>query len=317
MRDADKVDGVSSTSTRARTKPLGRMGGIFAGLATVLNCAGCASLEHGLMAPGGPIASDERFLFFLSIALILICVLPVLVLTPWLAWRYRRNTRNAEYRPKWEFSRPVEFVIWGVPIAVTAVLVVILWVMAYRLDPYRALPSDKPALEVEAISLDWKWLFIYPEQHVAAVNELAIPVGRPVHLRLTSDSVMQSLMIPSLAGQIYTMAGMQTQLYIQADHAGNYRGENTQYNGEGFQKQKFQTLAMSDADFAHWVAQARSSGNTLDCASFRELQKREVLSAPRLYQTANPGLFHWVIDKYRIHPQPACRGYRREKSHDG
>lgn len=261
-------------------------------------------------------ASAEYFLFFLVIALTLVVVVPVLVLTPWLAWRYRRNASKSEYRPRWEFSKPLEFLIWGVPIAVTAVLVAILWNQAFKLDPYRALPSKSTPLEVQVVGLDWKWLFIYPGQHLATVNELAIPVGRPVHLRLTSDTVMQSLMIPRLAGQIYTMAGMQTQLYLQADHAGRYRGENTQYNGEGFQKQKFHTLAMSDEDFAQWVKRVHQSTEGLDCAAYAGLQKREVVPHPRLYRAVQPGLFDWIIAKYRVHPAPACGTHTPENPHE-
>lgn len=251
-------------------------------------------------------ASGEHSLFFLVIVLTLVVVVPVLVLVPWLAWRYRRNASKSAYRPRWEFSKPVEIVIWGVPVVVTAVLAVILWHQAYRLDPYRPLSSTASPLEVQVVGLDWKWVFIYPDQRIATVNTLAIPAGRQVHLTLTSDTVMQSLMIPRLAGQIYAMAGMQTQLYLQADHVGQYRGENTQYNGEGFHRQKFQARAMSAKDFEQWVDDVHRSTGTLDCAAYTALQKRDVVAKPRLYSGVQPGLFEWIVGKYRIHPMPGC-----------
>ncbi|HET9032895.1 MAG TPA: COX aromatic rich motif-containing protein [Dokdonella sp.] len=268
-----------------------------------------------MLAPGGPTAAAELSLFWLVIALTLIVVVPVLLLTPWLAWRYRHGAKSSDYRPDWEYSRPMEYLIWGVPIAVTAILAGVLWPQAFQLDPYQPLPSASAPLEVEVVSLDWKWLFIYPEQHLAAVNQLAIPVGRPVHLTLTSDSVMQSLMIPQLAGQIYTMAGMKTQLYLQADQVGTYRGENTQFNGKGFPQQKFKTLALSARDFAGWIDKVRQSGQALDCSTYADLQKRSVLDEPRFYGTASQHLFDWIASKYHSHPTLSCSSIQTGSHH--
>lgn len=273
----------------------------------LLACAGCTGLDHGLLSPQGPVAGGERELFLIAGALVLVVIIPVFVLTPWVVWRYRRGTRSkARYMPDWVFSWPLEILAWGVPIVVVAVLGWFVWTGAHRLDPYHRLPSTQEPLEVQVVGLDWKWLFIYPAQQVASVDELAIPVGRPVHLTLTSDTVMQSLMIPRLAGQIYAMAGMRTQLYLQADRAGTYRGQNTQYNGEGFQRQKFRTLALPDRDFAAWVERARQSPDTLDCAAYAGLEKREVMPGPRHYRAMQPGLFDWIVARHRVHPAPAC-----------
>ena len=163
----------------------------------------------------------------------------MILLTPVFAWHNRlANTRSA-YRPQWSFSWPLEGLIWIPPTLIVVSLAVLVWRDTHALDPYRPLPSDLPPTEVQAVALDWKWLFIYPDKQIAAADELVFPADRPVHLKLTSGTVMQSLLFPQLAGQIFAMAGMTTQLNIAADRPGTYRGENTQFNGEGFQRQKF------------------------------------------------------------------------------
>lgn len=283
---------------------------------TLVGCVGCSTLGHGFLSPQGPVSSDQRYLFFLTLAITLIVVLPVLVLTPWLVWRYRRRATKSAYRPKWEFSWPMEILAWGVPVAVVIALAVFVWNGAHRLDPYRPIASKQKPLQVQVVGLDWKWLFIYPAQHVASVNQLAIPAGRPVHLVLTSDSVMQSLLIPRLVGQIYAMAGMRTQLYLKANHPGRFRGENTQYNGMGFQAQKFRTLALPEQQFKQWVSRARGSGNPLDCGAYRQLEKKSVVAHPRFFDRVQPHLFHWVLAKYTEHPTPRCTAAGNETSHD-
>lgn len=277
---------------------------------------GCTMQGEGFLSPEGPIAAAERQLFFEVTALTLIVVVPVLVLTPWLAWRYRRGNEKAVYRPKWEFSWPLEILAWGVPVVIVSILGLMLWEKTHQLDPCRPLPSGQPPLQIQVVGLDWKWLFIYPEPGIATVNELAIPVGRPVHLTLTSDTVMQSFMVPRLAGQIYAMAGMETQLYLQADHAGVFLGENTQYNGDGFQKQKFRTLALSDADFSNWVETARQSDEQLGCDQYTRLAEKGLFPQPVLYAGTPPRLFNWIVQKYQTEPTPGCPQFTQEDKHD-
>ena len=290
---------------RSRVAPLGRLARLLP-LAVMALLSGC-SLEHGFLHPHGRVAHDERTLFFEVIALTLIVVVPVLVGTPWLLWRYRRGkNNNAAYKPKWTFSWTLEILAWGVPILIVAVLGVMVWINSHKLDPYRPLPSNQKPLTVQVIGLDWKWLFIYPDQHVASVNQLVIPTGRPVHLEMTSDTVMLSLLIPRLAGQIYAMAGMKTQQWLQADQPGNFRGENTQYNGFGFQKQKFRTIATAPASFESWIDKVRASGQSLDCPTYKQLARPSNVDKPRFYRSVTPGLFSWVIHKYVLHPAPAC-----------
>ena len=217
----------------------------ISGLAASLAClalSGCGAIGHGFFSPAGPIADAERH-YFLVVCLILVFVIaPVLILTPLVAWHYRLANTKSAYRPQWGFYWPLEGLIWIPPTAIVVGLAVLLWRDTHRLDPYRALPSTTAALEVQVVALDWKWLFIYPDQHVATVNELVIPAGQPVHFSLTSGTVMQALLMPRLASQIYAMAGMTTQLNFAADRPGDYWGENTQFSGAGFQNQKFDSI---------------------------------------------------------------------------
>lgn len=261
--------------------------------------AGCSGIGHGsFLHPHGPIAADDRHTLLITVLLMLIVVVPVFILTPLFAWRYRRGNTRAVYRPRWEFSLPLEILVWGVPVLIVIALGVIVWQQSHRLDPYRPIASASAPLDVQVIGMDWKWLFIYPQEHIATVNELVIPANRPVHMSLTSDTVMQSLLVPELAGQIYAMAGMRTQLNMLASHTGTYLGENTQYNGDGFQKQKFQVHAVSAAQFAHWVEQVRSNGQTLDAARYALLAKPSVLPAPEQFGNVTPGLFYQVIGHF-------------------
>lgn len=276
---------------------------------------GCARAGAGFLDPEGPVAAGQRHLFLVSVLLVLVVITPVIVGVPWVVWRYRHGG-NATYRPNWHFSWPLEILAWGVPLAVVAVLSWFLWTASMRLDPYRPLNPKVEPLRVQVVGLDWKWLFIYPDLNVASVNELALPVGRPVRLVLTSDTVMQSLLIPRLAGQIYAMAGMRTQLNLQADHAGRYLGENTQYNGRGFARQKFQAIALPGAQFSRWVGQARQSGLELDCAAYARLERRDSVDAPMHYRAVTAHLFDWIVGKYRAAPMPACAAPADVRAHE-
>ena len=215
----------------------------------VLLLPDCSVLSSGFMAPAGPIAAAERRYFLIVCLVMLLVVVLVFVLTPLLAWHYRLANTKSGFRPNWGFSWILEGLIWIPPTVI--VLSVILAGGTVQLDPYRSLSQMVPPLQVEAVALDWKWLFIYPDQHLASVNRLVIPAGLPVHMVLTSGTVMQSLLMPNLAGQIYAMAGMTTQLNLVTSTSGTYWGENTQFNGLGFQKIKFRVLAVDPASFTH------------------------------------------------------------------
>ncbi|MAX00093.1 MAG: cytochrome ubiquinol oxidase subunit II [Sphingomonas sp.] len=245
----------------------------------------------------GPVAAEQRDLFWIVTALLMLVVLPVFIGLPYVLWRFRQGNRQSDYRPTWDFSWKLEWLVWGVPVVVVAILGVVLWTTTHRLDPYKRLPG-KSEVRVQAVALDWKWLFIYPDQHIATVNRLVIPVGRPVHIDLTSDTVMQSLMIPQLGGQIYAMAGMRTQLNLKADRPGSYFGENTQYNGKGFHKQNFETLAVPSAAFDAWAAQTAQGDRPLDRATYARLSQESVIARPISFSAVPAGMFDRIMRKY-------------------
>lgn len=261
----------------------------------LLSLGGCGILDHGMLGAAGPVADQTRSLFVTVCSILLFVVGPVLLLTPIFAWHYRLSNTKSAYRPRWSFSWPLEGLIWIPPILIVLILSVFLWRGTHQLDPYKPLAAARPPVEVQVVALDWKWLFVYPEEGVASVNELAFPADRPVHLSLTSGTVMQSFFIPKLAGQIYAMAGMTTQLNLAANAPGRFRGENTQFNGMGFQNQKFQVLAQSGDDYQAWLARARAGGKTLDLEAYRALSVRSVQPEPSRYGTVAPDLFKSIL----------------------
>jgi cytochrome o ubiquinol oxidase subunit 2 len=261
--------------------------------------AGCDTLRLGFLNAGGPVAGGERHLFIIVSIVLIFVAAPVLLLTPLVAWRYRRSNANSVYRPKWELYWPLEGLIWIPPAVIVIGLAVLLWTYTRRYDPYRPLLSPLPTIEVQAIGFDWKWLFIYPDSGIATVNQLDIPVGQPVHIRLTSGTVMQSMLVPRLAGQIYAMAGMTTELNLAADFPGTFVGENTQFNGMGFQQQKFAVVSMPPEEFARWLARVRQSANPLDDAAYAKLFEKSAPTGPIFYSSAPPNLFQDVLVRTR------------------
>ncbi|MCJ2022091.1 cytochrome ubiquinol oxidase subunit II [Methylobacterium sp. E-065] len=261
----------------------------------LLPLGGCGILDHGMLGAAGPVADQTRSLFLLVCIILIFVVGPVLVLTPLFAWHYRLSNTKSAYRPQWGFNWPLEGLIWIPPVIIVVVLAVFLWRDTHRLDPYKPLASPYPPVEVQVVALDWKWLFIYPDEGVATVNRLVIPAGRPVHLSLTSGTVMQSFFVPQLAGQIYAMAGMTTQQNLAAHAPGKFRGENTQFNGMGFQNQKFSVEAETGDDYRAWLAQARAGGKTLDLATFKTLSARSVQADPIQFGATASGLFEAIV----------------------
>ncbi len=257
--------------------------------------AAAALPAGGFIAPAGPVAAAQLDHFWVITGIMLLVVVPIFILVPLVVMRYRRGGRGA-YRPDWDFNWGVETVIWGIPIAIIVALSVALWKHTHQYDPYQALGEDP--MPIEVVSLDWKFVFLYPEQGVATVDELVLPQNRPVTLTLTSGTVMQSFMVPQLAGQIYTMAGMKTQLNLIADTPGAYVGRNTQYNGTGFADQSFRTLVMPDADLDVWFARARASDRTLDWAGYETLLQPALVPQPIVYGSYEPGLFARIVDTF-------------------
>ena len=270
-----------------------------------LRCAAIASLallaggcdRLVVLNPKGPIADAERGLMIDAFTVMMIVVVPVIVLTLLFALRYREG-RNARYEPTWAYSARIDAVVWLVPALIVIAVAVLLWRSTHKLDPYREIAASQPPLDVQVVAQDWKWLFIYPEQGVAAVNQLAIPAGRPVSLRITSDTVMNSFYVPALAGQIYAMAGMQTRLQLLADQPGKFVGRNTQYSGGGFSDQFFEVVAMSQADFDAWVARAKQAPAKLDGQAYAKLAEKSRLNPIVFFSAIEPRLFDSIIDRY-------------------
>lgn len=294
--------GETITSLRSTALKVSRLLAVLA----PLSLTGCNPFHHGFLAAAGPVADHQRHLFIIVCGVMLFVIGPVLLLTPLFAWHYRLANTKSAYRPQWGFSWSLEGFIWLPPIGIVVVLAFFLWSYTHALDPYKPLPSALPPTEVQAVGLDWKWLFIYPELKVASVDELVFPADRPVHLTLTSGTVMQSLLFPRLAGQIFAMAGMATQLNIAADKPGTYEGENTQYNGKGFQRQHFPVRALSPADFGRWLAGVKAQATTLDGATYATLAESSVLDHPETFGTVTPGLFRSLLEADR----PGARSAR-------
>ena len=254
-----------------------------------------AACAGSFLEPAGPIAASQLSHFGTISALMLIVIVPMFVALPIVLWRYRRGGAGT-YRPDWEFNWGLELLIWGIPVALVVALGTALWKHTLQSDPYRVLGPEP--LVVEVVSLDWKFLFLYPEQGVATLDLLALPEGRPVTLRLTSGTVMQSFIIPRLVGQIYAMAGMQTRLNLMADETGDFTGRNTQYNGLGFATQSFTTRVMSPEDFEGWVEATKAQAASLDEAGYAKLLGPSTVDAPVLYGRFTPGLFDQVVASF-------------------
>lgn len=260
--------------------------------------AACEPARASVLDPRGPVALAERDLMSTAFLVMLIVVVPVLVMAAMFAWRYRSTNARARYAPDWAYSGSIDAVIWLVPALIVITLAWLVWSTTHRLDPYRRLDPALRALEVEVVAQDWKWLFIYPEQRIAVVNQLVFPSATPLSLRITSDTVMSSFFIPALGGQIYAMAGMQTRLNLLADQPGRFTGRNTQYSGAGFSDQHFQAAAVSPAEFDAWLARVRESPSTLNAEAYRALAVPSRGHPVTYYAAVEAGLFDTIIAKY-------------------
>ncbi|MDE1145986.1 MAG: ubiquinol oxidase subunit II [Azospirillaceae bacterium] len=273
---------------RGRTKSLAAL----AALAPLLS--GC---DMALLDPMGPIGAEEKSIIILATCLMLIVIVPVIAMVLFFAWRYRASNKAATFTPDWEHSTKIELFVWGVPCIIIAILAYVTWVSSHTLEPSKALVSDKKTIEVEVVSMDWKWLFIYPDLQIASVNELAFPADTPVHFKLTSATVMNSFFIPRLGSQIYTMPGMETKLNLLASAVGDYDGLSANYSGGGFSDMHFVAHAMSDDDFAHWVENVRAGDKKLTMATYRELAKPSEKDPVSSYAEVEPTLYHDILNK--------------------
>ncbi len=258
-----------------------------------------------MLDPAGPVSAATRDLFLDAVGLMLIVIVPVFVLTALVIWRYRASNAGAAYTPHWSGSRVIEIGIWVMPIVIVVMLWFLVWTRTHTLDPYKPLAAAEPPLVIQAVALDWQWLFIYPGEGVAAANRLVFPVGRPLAIQLTSDTVMNSLSIPALGGQIYAMAGMETKLNLLAERAGLYEGRNTMFSGDGFAAQAFTAEAVDAAGYQAFLAEARASADTLDNTAFETLATPTVDGPVKLYSSIEANLFETIMSSHGSMPHAA------------
>jgi cytochrome o ubiquinol oxidase subunit 2 len=263
-------------------------------LAGAIVLGGCS---EGVLDPKGPIASAERLLLINSTAIMLVVVVPVVLATLAFAWWYRASNARASRASTDEYEGRLEFVIWSIPALIVMLLSGVIWIGSHQLDPRAPIAANAAALRVEVVALDWKWLFIYPEQGIACVNELVMPAATPVNFELTSATVMNSFFIPQLGSQIYTMAGMTSHLSLLAEAPGEFRGFSAMYSGDGFSDMRFVAKAVPAADFDAWVKEARERAPPLDAAAFTALAKPSAAVPPATYRAVDPKLFEHIIDQ--------------------
>jgi cytochrome o ubiquinol oxidase subunit 2 len=275
------------------------------GLAALCVTAFCRAA--GVLDPHGPIGSAERLILLNATGIMLVVVVPVIVLTLGFAWWYRSSNQRAAYSPDWSYSGHIELVVWSIPAMVVILLAGVAWTGSHLLDPGRKLQVDAKPLRIEVVSLDWKWLFIYPEQHVATVNELVVPVGTPIEFSLTSASVMNAFFVPQLGTQIYTMPGMATRLNLLADRAGEYPGLSSHFSGDGFSDMHFIVHAVPAAQFSSWLAQTQGEGPALDAGAYSTLADASSNVRPQTYRDVDPGMFRRIVEA-TAQPFSASRG---------
>jgi len=257
---------------------------------------GCS--EMVLFDPKGPVGETERFVILTAFALMLIVVIPVFIMAYWFSRKYRSTNTKAPYDPKWSYSGKIEFVIWVIPAIIVTCLGILTWNTTFRLDPYKPLDSAVKPITIEVVSLDWKWLFIYPEENIAVVSEVVFPADTPLNFRLTSDTVMTSFFIPQLGSQIYAMAGMTSRLHLLANEPGTYAGQNQQFSGFGYANMTFKAIATSPEHFAAWVQEVKKSPKKLDPARYRELVKPTTGYPVTYFSSSTPDLFNSIIATY-------------------
>ncbi|MBY6243052.1 ubiquinol oxidase subunit II [Methylosinus sp. Sm6] len=277
---------------RRRFTPSSRSVATLLPNASMLLLAGCSG---GVLDPKGQIGAEESKILVNAFGTMLIIVAPTILGALVCAWWFRASNRKARYLPDWVFSGRLELVNWGYPLLIIIFLSGLIWVGSHRLDPFRPIASANEPLEVQVVSLDWKWLFIYPEQSVATVNALVLPVEVPVHFSLTSATVMNSFFVPQLGGMIATMPGMVTQLHLKADHIGDLWGLSTQFSGDGFAGMGFSVRVKSKEDFASWVDEARKSACDLDRAGYAALQPESRNVRAFAFRSVAPSLFSEIV----------------------
>jgi len=264
--------------------------------ASILLLSGC---EGGVLDPKGQVGIDEKYLIVVATVLMLLVVIPVIGMTLYFAWRYREGREHEIYDPKWAHSTKIEVVVWLIPIVIIAILGTLTWYSTQELDPYKPLDHEHEPITIQVVSLNWKWLFIYPEQGIATVNEVVFPKDVPVEFKITSDTTMNSFFIPQLGSQIYSMAGMTTRLNLIANEAGEFDGISANYSGAGFTGMKFKAIAKdSEQDFEKWVSAVKHSPATLNDDSYAQLAKHSENNPVSYYGSVDSQMFQHVVMQF-------------------
>lgn len=253
-----------------------------------------------VLNPKGWVGMQQRDLIYTSTLLMLIVVIPAIVMTGLFAWKYRQSNKKANYAPNWDNSVAAEVVWWGLPCIIIAILSVIVYTSSHRLDPFKPLVSNVKPLRIQAVALQWKWLFIYPEQGIATVNFVQFPEKTPIDFEITADAPMNSFWIPQLGGQIYAMSGMKTQLHLIADEPGVYRGSSANLSGTGFSGMTFTAEATSDEAFQNWVERARRSSNLMNLEEYNRLAQPSQYNQVAIYTLGTDDLFNRIVMKYEM-----------------
>jgi len=252
-----------------------------------------------VLHPAGQIASKERDLLFVTVLLGAGVVIPVFIMLFTIAFKYRDdNPKKRKYEPDWDHSKLFETLWWGIPGVIILILGAIAWQSSHALDPYKPLDSKEKPVNVQVVALQWKWLFIYPEENIASVNFIQFPEGRPVNFQITADAPMNSFWIPKLGGQVYAMNGMSTKLHLIADHIGEYQGSSANISGEGFAGMKFIAKASSQADYDSWINKTKASADHLDMTEYNKLAAPSKDVAPKAYMLMQNDLYDKIVMKY-------------------
>lgn len=253
--------------------------------------------DAAIFMPSGVIAEKERHLILFTLALGSLIIIPVFVMLFFVAWRYRENNSKARYDPDLHGNNFLETLWWGVPLALICVLGIVTWQSSHDLDPYRSLDSNVKPVRVQVVALQWRWLFIYPEEKIASINELYVPVNTPINFEITSDAPMNSFWIPRLGGQVYAMTGMSTKLHLEANTEGQYEGSSANISGQGFADMRFMTHAVSTDKYREWIGTA-SSKEGLDDILYAQLASPSKDHEPRVFMLKKHDLYDTIIMKY-------------------
>ncbi|MBC8996466.1 ubiquinol oxidase subunit II [Pseudomonas sp. N40(2020)] len=284
------------------------------GLVPLLGTLLLGGCNMTLLNPTGQVGLEQRNLIITATLLMLLVVVPVIVMTFLFAWKYRASNKDAIYTPKWSHSTKIEVAVWTIPVLIIIALGYITYISTHELDPYRPIQSDVKPVTIEVVALDWKWLFIYPEQGIATVNKIVFPAHTPINFKITSDAVMNSFFIPGLGGQIYAMAGMQTKLHLIADRNAEMDGISANYSGAGFTGMKFKAISTTQEDFDAWVSEVKKSPKQLDQVEYAALAKPSQNNPVELYSSVTPNQFQIIVDKYEgMKPGKPLKHEKKEK----